>query len=204
MAAAATSPEITPPALEPPVLLLATPRVLDPFFHRSVVLLLQHGEEGSLGFILNRRTEIKVAEILSGLEIAWEGEEGANAYFGGPVQPQLGTVLFREQPGERIEVDPETAVELAPGLRMTQHVGSLAELASAPPEFFRLVLGYAGWSEGQLVEEVSRNDWLVARATDELLFDTAPDTIWDRALEGLGIEPESLAVFDSDSDPAVN
>ena len=80
--------------LQAPLLLIAMPQILDPFFHRSVVLLVHHDAEGSLGFILNRPTAISVAEILQGMEIAWAGDEAAVAHFGGPVQPQLGTVLF--------------------------------------------------------------------------------------------------------------
>ncbi len=192
------------PELEPPVLLLATPRVLDPFFHKSVVLLLQHGDEGSLGFIINRATDIRVAEILDGLEVPWNGDAEAAAYFGGPVQPQLGTVLFRATEVDPITVDRDTATELVPGLLMTQHVGSLATLASQPPGFFRLVLGYSGWGEGQLIEELARNDWLIALPTDELLYETSPETIWSRALEELGVEPDSLAVWGGDSETSVN
>ena len=80
--------------LTTPVLLMAMPQVLDPFFHRSVVLLLHHEDEGSFGFIVNRPTGIKVGEILKGMDVGWRGREEAVAYFGGPVQPQLGTVLF--------------------------------------------------------------------------------------------------------------
>jgi|HubBroStandDraft_3_1064219.scaffolds.fasta_scaffold63569_1 putative transcriptional regulator len=82
-----------------PVLLVAMPQVLDPFFHKSVVLLIHHQDEGSFGFIVNRPTGIKVAEILHGLEVRWRGREDALAYFGGPVQPQLGTVLFEGTAG---------------------------------------------------------------------------------------------------------
>ena len=156
------------PELEPPVLLLATPQVLDPFFRQSVVLLLQHSEEGSLGFIINRTTGIRVAEILDGLEIRWKGDEAEAAFFGGPVQPQLGTVLFHRSADDRIAVDRETVTELLPGLLMTQHVASLAAIAAEPPGFFRFVLGYAGWGGGQLVDEISRNDWLIAPPTDDL------------------------------------
>ena len=80
--------------LSAPVLLLAMPQVLDPFFHHSVVLLLHHEDQGSFGFIVNRPTGIKVREILQGMDVGWNGGEAAVAYFGGPVQPQLGTVLF--------------------------------------------------------------------------------------------------------------
>src|ERR1700730_5906952 len=81
-----------------PVLLVAMPQVLDPFFHKSVVLLIHHQDEGSFGFIVNRPTGIKVTEILHGLAVGWRGREAALAYFGGPVQPQLGTVLFEAGP----------------------------------------------------------------------------------------------------------
>ena len=79
--------------LEPPVLLIAMPQVLDPFFHRSVVLLIHNDDEGSFGLITNRATGIKVSEILSGMEISWAGRDEV-AFFGGPVQPQSGWILF--------------------------------------------------------------------------------------------------------------
>ena len=80
--------------LTTPVLLVAMPQVLDPFFQRSVVLLIHHEDEGSFGFIINRTTGIRLAEILQGMEVEWQGDGEAVAHFGGPVQPQLGTVLF--------------------------------------------------------------------------------------------------------------
>ena len=112
--------------LETPVLLLAMPQVLDPFFHKSVVLLIHHQDEGSLGFIVNRPTGIRVAEILSGLEIPWQGESETMAFFGGPVQPQLGTVIFRQTADGPIEMPESEAAEsdhfkeIFPGAAMTQ------------------------------------------------------------------------------------
>ena len=190
--------------LEPPVLLLATPQVLDPFFRQSVILLVQHSQEGSLGFIINRTTGIRVAEILDGLEIAWQGDQTEAAFFGVPVQPHLGTVLFHRSADDAITVDSGTVTELVPGLLMTQHVGSLTALAAAPPGFFRFVLGYSGWGEGQLAEELERNDWLVAPPSDELLFAAAPDAVWDTALRSLGIDPADLGAWAADSDPSIN
>ena len=80
--------------LTPPLLLIAMPQVQDPFFHRSVVLLVQHDEQGSFGFIINRRTGSLVSELLQGMEIRWGGEKDLAVYFGGPVHPHLGTVLY--------------------------------------------------------------------------------------------------------------
>jgi putative transcriptional regulator len=176
-----------------PVLLLAMPQVLDPFFHKSVVLLIHHEEEGSLGFIVNRPTGIKVGEILKGMEVLWRGPEESVAYFGGPVQPQIGTVLFAPLPSDGAPAsEHRDTSEVLPGLALTQHIGDLAQLAEAPPERFRLFLGYAGWGEGQLVEEILRNDWLTAPVSSDLIFAADPTRVWEDALRSVGIDPAAL------------
>jgi putative transcriptional regulator len=193
-------------ALSTPVLLLAMPQVLDPFFHRSVVLLIRHEDEGSLGFIVNRPTGIKVTEILKGMEVDWRGREDTVAYFGGPVQPNLGTVLFG--PSSEVsdtfsaaaapaaaggsDFEGSAASEVLAGVSLTQHVGDLSRLAEAPPERFRLFLGYAGWGSGQLIEEILRNDWLTAPARGDLIFAPDPDRVWSAALESVGVDPATL------------
>jgi len=174
--------------LTTPVLLLAMPQVLDPFFHHSVVLLIHHEEEGSFGLILNRPTGIHVHEILKGMEVPWQGRAEAVAYFGGPVQPQLGTVLFAPGAADTTEA----ASEVGAALSITQHIGDLSKLAEEPPEHFRLFLGYAGWGAGQLIEEILRNDWLTAPVHDELVFSSTPDEIWATALRSIGIDPAAL------------
>lgn len=176
--------------LNTPVLLMAMPQVLDPFFHRSVVLLLHHEDEGSFGFIVNRPTGIKVSEILKGMDVGWSGYAEAVAYFGGPVQPQLGTVLFAPVLPDGDAED--TATEVVPGVALTQHIGDLSRLAEAPPDRFRLLLGYAGWGEGQLMEEILRNDWLTAPVSGDLIFAPDADRVWDAALRSAGIDPAAL------------
>ncbi|HEV7506066.1 MAG TPA: YqgE/AlgH family protein [Thermoanaerobaculia bacterium] len=173
-----------------PVLLMAMPQVLDPFFHRSVILLLHHEAEGSLGFIVNRPTGIKVSEILKGMDVEWGGQGETVAYFGGPVQPNLGTVLFAPVLPDGDEQD--TAKQIVPGLALTQHIGDLSRLAEEPTERFRLLLGYAGWGEGQLMDEILRNDWLTAPVDGDLIFAPDPDQLWVAALRSVGIDPASL------------
>jgi putative transcriptional regulator len=174
-----------------PVLLMAMPQVLDPFFHRSVVLLLHHEAEGSFGFIVNRPTGIKVGEILKGMDVGWRGREEIVAYFGGPVQPNLGTVLFAPVLADGGGED-DTATEVVPGVALTQHIGDLSRLAEEPPDRFRLLLGYAGWGEGQLMEEILRNDWLTAPVDGDLIFAPDPDQVWAAALRSVGIDPAAL------------
>ncbi len=182
------------------MLLLAMPQVQDPFFHKSVVFLIEHNDAGSFGLIANRPSDIGVAEILTGMEIEWRGESSQLAYFGGPVQPQLGTVLFDEATcgiDGGAEAD-ATSSEVFPGLRITQHVGDLTQLAGAPSERFRLFLGYAGWGEGQLVREIERNDWLIAPVRMELLFADNPEGAWGDALRSVGVDPATLPSWTPD------
>ncbi|HXU44079.1 MAG TPA: YqgE/AlgH family protein [Thermoanaerobaculia bacterium] len=188
--------------LSAPIFLLAMPQVLDPFFHRSVVLLIHHDEDGSFGFIVNRPTGIRVGEILKGMEVNWTGRESSLAYFGGPVQPQMGTVLF--QPTPSVEELADAASEVVPGLSITQHVGDLAQLATAPPDRFRLFLGYAGWGAGQLVEEILRNDWLTAPVASDLVFATEPDGVWSAALRSVGVDPAALPSWTPAGDDRAN
>ena len=176
-----------------PVLLVAMPQVLDPFFHRSVVLLVQHADEGSFGFIVNRATGIRIQEILQGMEVGWQGRDEVVAHFGGPVQPQLGTVLFSPGP-----VETEAATEVHPGINLTQHIGDLVRLAETPPQQFRLFLGYAGWGAGQLIEEILRNDWLTAPVDSELIFAADPDQVWTDALRSVGVDPVALPSWTPD------
>ncbi|HEX5760123.1 MAG TPA: YqgE/AlgH family protein [Thermoanaerobaculia bacterium] len=180
--------------LTAPVLLLAMPQVLDPFFHRSVVLLAHHEEGGSFGFIVNRPTGIKVSEILSGMEVSWRGRDEAVAYFGGPVQPQLGTVLWTPDGDASLG---DTASWILPGVAITQHIGDLSALAERPPDRLRLILGYAGWGAGQLLDEILRNDWLTAPVDSDLLFAPDPERIWSDALRSVGVDPAALPSWPS-------
>lgn len=176
--------------LQAPLLLIAMPQIVDPFFHRVVVLLVHHDAEGSVGFILNRPTAISVAEILQGMEIEWGGNREVVAHFGGPVQPQLGTVLFAAAAGDGN--GHAGSAEVSPGVSLSQHVGTLSSLAGAPPPRFRLLLGYAGWGAGQLVDEILRNDWLTAPVDGALVFASDPEQVWRRALESVGVDPGAL------------
>lgn len=176
--------------LETPILLLAMPQVLDPYFHKSVILLVRHEDEGSLGFIVNRPTELKIAEILEDLDVDWNGDNEAAAYFGGPVNPELGTLVFLER-------DQEDEDKVA-GVSTPGDVDDLEALTDLPPGSFRLFLGYAGWGEGQLEEELLRNDWLIAPVQRGLIFNESPDSVWRTAFESMGINPDLLTTYNPD------
>ena len=188
--------------LETPILLAAMPQVQDPFFHESVILLVHHDDEGSFGLIVNRPTDLKVADILEDMKIDWGGSPSSLAYFGGPVQPQQGTVLYRPDDQNAIQV--EAAAEIVPGVETTQHFSDLEALAVQPPDGIRLVLGYAGWGERQLLEEILRNDWITAPVQTELVFAEEPENVWRRTLDSIGLDPATLPSWTEENDGAVN
>lgn len=172
-------------SIETPVLLVAMPQIVDPFFWHSVVLLIEYTEEGSLGIVVNRPTELKVADVLQELEIPWEGDPDEIVHLGGPVQPQLGSVLYRAAADE-------SSAEIVEGLFVSQNIETLRRIATAIPFEAKLVLGYAGWSAGQLDEEIQRHDWLIAPVDVEQVFAPDPENVWERVLRSIGIRPESL------------
>lgn len=193
--------------LETPTLLIAMPQVVDRFFHKSVILLIHHEEEGSVGLIVNRPTGIPTREILAGMEIPWQGNESVMTHFGGPVQPQIGTVLFAPDVGGNGngfaagEPELEAATPIAPGIALTQHIGDLGKLAAHPPARFRLLLGYAGWGEGQLIEEILRNDWLTAPVAIGLVFADDPEEAWTGALASVGVDAATLPSWTAGGGP---
>ena len=186
-------------ALHAPTLLISMPQVQDPFFHRSVVLLTAHEDDGSLGFVVNRPTDLHLRQILEDMEIPWNGGEDHAAFMGGPVHPQVGTILYAADTPEF----GDDALEVGPGLHFTQSLEALRSFAQRPPSKMRLVLGYAGWRPGQLLEEVQRNDWLTAPLQNDLIFATDPDLVWDEAIASVGIDPATLPSW-TDGDSGAN
>lgn len=184
--------------LETPSLLIAMPQVLDPFFFRAVVLLAAHeegGEGGSLGFVVNRPSQLKVDEVLQELDIEWLGGSEATAFVGGPVQPEVGTVLLSLDGSTGLEADGIT--QIAPGVGATQNILALRTLARSAPDRMRLLLGHAGWAPGQLMQEVGRSDWLTAPVTESIVFSPDPGDAWSTALASLGIDPGTLPSWTS-------
>lgn len=176
--------------LETPTFLIAMPRVLDPFFHKSVVLLIEHQPAGALGLILNYPTSVAAADMLSAIGIDWRGAKDTRVHLGGPVQTHVGTMLLGDTaPDESLDM---ASIEIHSRIRLSQNVELLGELTDPLPDRIRIFLGYAGWGPGQLDNELERNDWLMAPVDPDLVFATETSQIWEAALGSLGIRPDSL------------
>lgn len=180
---------MTPDTLDAPFFLIAMPQIVDPFFRRSVVLIIEHHEGGTVGFIVNRETEVAVPPLVHELGAEWGGNQDAKAFFGGPVSTHVGSIVFAPERG--FESEP-TVVTAAPGVMLSQDIEFLRSVAGAPPQDLRLFVGFAGWSPGQLEAEIERNDWIVAPFDARFVFSPDPESVWEGALESIGVRPESL------------
>ncbi len=171
-------------------LLVAAPILLDPNFRRSVVLIIEHGEEGALGIVLNRPTELAVVEAVP--ELA--GLDDGCVFAGGPVQPQAVIAL-----AEYADSPPDGAVcgAIAP-------VGVDSDMERLPGEVarVRVYAGYSGWGEGQLEGELAEESWFVTPALPGDVFSDDADGLWSSVLERMGGEYRLVARMPED--PSLN
>lgn len=174
-------------------LLLASPTLLDPNFRRTVVLVGAHSEEGAMGVVLNRPSDLTVGEAVPQLEPAVEEE--APVYFGGPVQTN-SIVLVAEF------MDPSAA-----GLLVLGRIGfpapqaGIEELAQTTARK-RVFAGYTGWSGGQLDAELLEGDWISHPAHPDDVFTEFPEELWSTVLTRMGGSYALLARMPLD--PSVN
>ena len=165
------------------------PQLLDPNFHRTVVLLIHHDDEGCFGVVLNRGSGITARRLCESVELSWAGDPEEEIGWGGPVQPQTGWVLF----GDTAGLEPDEDVQsLVPGVHFAGSLGVLEHMAQSPPAALRLLVGYAGWGPGQLENELAEGAWLLAPADSESVFRVPEEALWEHVLRGLGVEPATL------------
>ena len=165
------------------------PQLLDPNFHRAVVLLVHHDSDGTFGVVINRMTEITADTLCESIDLPWRGDPEEEICWGGPVQPQTGWVVFGEAGGWERTDDVRT---LADGVHFAGSLDVLRQVASNPPDDLRLLLGYAGWGPGQLEDELAEGAWLVAPLLNQVVFDVPFHDMWAYTVRSLGIEPATL------------
>jgi putative transcriptional regulator len=175
------------PPLSPPAtgkLLIAEPFLKDGNFLRTVILLCDHSEEGTIGFVLNQETDLVLGEIVA--EIATCNQP---INIGGPVQNDTLHMLHQMP-------------EILGGKKITDNIfwgGDFDLLKESflttplPSRQLRLFLGYAGWAKGQLAEEMKDGAWIVTDANTDLVFNTAPQDVWRKAIALLGKEYRYLS-----------
>jgi putative transcriptional regulator len=173
-------------------LLIASPALLDPNFHRTVVLVTEHTDDGAAGLVLNRPSLVGVAAAVPALEDLVDEDE--QVWVGGPVQPEAVLVL-----GEFLDPD-DAAVPLFESLGFP----SLEEPEEIVPATTRrrVFAGYAGWGAGQLEEELATEDWILEPALADDAFTDEPDELWSDVLRRKGGIYELVARMPED--PSLN
>lgn len=166
-------------------LLVAMPSLNDPNFKQAVAYVFEHSELGAMAIVINKPMSINVGSVLEMLDIPIDEPDIKNfpVLRGGPVSREQGFIIHREK-------------EIGNGeIASKQHhiiiSGSKEDLIKIPQRKFDRVLvslGYAGWGQGQLEEEIMRNDWVVAPLDPKIIFETPFDKRWEEAAALVGID----------------
>ncbi len=170
-------------------LLIAMPGLTDPRFHQSVTLICEHTDEGAMGIIINRPTPITLSDLLPQMGISTADVNISTPVLeGGPVEPEHGFVIHAPRGEWR------SSLEIHGDLTLTTSRDILEQLPTPDaPESYLIALGYAGWSSGQLEQEISDNSWLTVPATLDLVFNTSYAERWRAAASVLGVDISQLA-----------
>lgn len=171
-------------------LLIANPFLKDPNFVRSVIFVCEHREEGSLGFVLNRKMPQTLNEIVPDFN-----DCKLPVFYGGPVQ--ANTFHFLHEYPDLIDGGEEVMKGIYWGGNF-ESLLALARLNEIDSNKIRCFIGYSGWSNGQLNNEMEAKSWLTVGATRKLIFHRNPENIWKDSLKHLGGDYEMMINFPLD------
>ncbi len=180
--------------------LIAMPALTDPYFAKSVTFICTHNQDGAMGVVINRPTDINFSALFEKINLKLGNNEVADqpVLFGGPVQPERGFVLHAAT-SNTASTDWDSSMTIAEHTALTTSKDILEAVAQGNgPEKMLLALGYAGWTAGQLEQEIAQNAWLSVQAknSDELnkiLFEIKYEEKLNAALALLGVDPAMLS-----------
>lgn len=159
-------------------ILVSEPYLPDPNFERTIILLCEHNEEGSFGFIMNKPSLAKLGDVMQDLS-----SFDAPVFIGGPVQQDTLHYIHRLE-------GIEDAIEVMDGIYWGgnfDQIVSLIETKQVATTDIKFFLGYSGWSAGQIEEELKEDSWIVSdKVNEELLFDIKAEAMWQYALKRMG------------------
>lgn len=173
-------------------LLIAMPGMEDPNFAETVAFICKHDDEGAIGIVVNRPSDMSLGEVCSQLKFELNLGEGASqpVMNGGPVQPDRGFVLHQSDTEFDSTVDPAAPVKVTVSQDILK---SIAKGDGPSPTL--VALGYAGWSKGQLESEIAGNAWLHVETAPAILFDTPIEDRWKKAAELIGIDIRQVTSY---------
>lgn len=172
-------------------LLLAAPSMADPRFARAVILICSHTKEGAMGLVLSHQiAELTLTKILTEMSIPSNELAPLDLPIlsGGPLDTGRGFLLHT------LDFEEPDTLKVLDHFGVTGTLEALRDVATGKgPQDLLFILGYSGWSAGQLEEELQENAWLVAPADHDLVFSTPTEEKWDRAFARLGVDPLLLS-----------
>ncbi|MBN7818320.1 YqgE/AlgH family protein [Bowmanella yangjiangensis] len=171
--------------------LIAMPSLEDPYFSRSLTYICEHNEHGAMGIVINQPTGLHLKEMLKQVDESIEVDDDKAEQLvlaGGPVSPDRGFILHSTQPGWASSLVLTSEIMVTTSKDILNVLGN-----SKAPEKSLVALGYAGWSAGQLEEEIQHNSWLLIEADADLLFNVPIHKKWQAAVQKLGVDIWQLA-----------
>ena len=171
-----------------PHYLIAVPQLGDPNFAHKIILMLHHDAEGALGLVINDPTELDLGTFSRSNQLSCSEKIGQYpVYRGGPVSPDQGWNLHAND-------QEEESKELVAGLYISGSQTTMQDLLEQGDTTMRLMLGYAGWSGGQLEEEMAQGAWITTDASAEHTLRTDPEDCWKAVLNDMGIDPAAITL----------
>ena len=170
--------------------LIAMPGLNDPNFYHTVTYICSHNEEGAMGIVINKPLDLMLGEVLEQMDITLEDEVARDTpiYDGGPVQSDRGFILHQ------YDKDWDSSLKINEQIGIATSLDILDAIANGKgPENTFIALGYAGWSAGQLEQEMQDNIWLSGPADSHIIFDTPVEQRWNSAASLLGINIDQLS-----------
>lgn len=170
--------------------LIAMPAMTDPFFAKSLTYVCEHNEEGAMGIVVNRPISLTLSELFAQINMPLQQEalEDMPVHFGGPVQTDRGFVLHDAGGHWQSTLHVNDRVNLTTSKDILQAVGE-----GKGPQHLLVSLGYAGWSKGQLEQELADNAWLSVPASEHILFNLPAEERLPAAMKLLGVDYASLS-----------
>ena len=165
------------------------PNIQDPYFSESVILLCEHTINGAMGFIINKSIDTLVLNQIiekKYFHSLYPKMSFSNIFFGGPVLLNKGLVLHRSHTQRK------NSIKISEEISITDYKNANDLINEKNIFKYKLLLGHAGWSAGQLEQEIKKGDWLIQNASPDFIFGTPPKKMWQDATSSLGINSGSM------------
>lgn len=171
-------------------ILISEPYLGDIHFERTVVLVCEHNEQGTFGYIINKPTTLEISSLVSDID----GFD-ANVYSGGPVSQD--SLHFIHRGKKRIEGDVEVTDNLYWGGNFDE-MRTLIQRKEISPAEIRFFIGYSGWGEGQLEAEMENKSWILGNASAEQIFEETTEQLWRILLKNMGGKYKAISNYPVD------